>query len=87
MFDRTPMRSGLIALAALVTALSLFFASASDVGAALSPSETAARAGPPAPIAIPREWAWHGPAPVSLEFMYSDRPQPQSDWIRMDHAH
>jgi hypothetical protein len=88
MFDRIPTRSRLIALAALITALSIFLASATDVGAVLAVSEPAARAAAVAatPIEIPREWVWRGPEPVSLEFMYGNRPQPQSDWIRMNHA-
>ena len=87
MFDRSPIRSGVISLATLLTALSVFLASATDVGAAHSPPETAARAAPGVPIEIPREWAWRGREPVSLEFMYAERPQPRSDWIRTDHAH
>ena len=87
MFDRTPIRSGLISLATLLTALSLFIASATDVGAAFPATEAAARAAPDAPIAIPHEWVWRGREPVSLEFMYAKRPQPRNDWIRTDHAH
>jgi hypothetical protein len=86
MFDRTPTRSALISLATLLTAVSLFFATATDVGAAYAPTEAAARAAPDAPVVIPREWVWRGREPVSLEFMYSNRPRPQDDWIRMDHA-
>jgi hypothetical protein len=86
MFHRTTTRSGLISLAALLTALSLFFATPTDVGAALAPSEASARAAPTAPIEIPHEWVWRGREPVSLEFMYGNRPQPQADWIRMNHA-
>ena len=87
MFDRTPTRSGLISLATLVTALSLFLASATDVGAAFPATGTAARAAPAAPIEIPHEWVWRGREPVSLEFMYANPPQPRNDWIRTDHAH
>ena len=86
MFDRTSTRSGLISLATVITALSLFLASATDVGAAIPATEAAARAGPAAAIEIPHEWVWRGREPVSLEFMYAHPPQPRNDWIRMDHA-
>jgi hypothetical protein len=81
-------RSRLIALASLLAALSMFFASAVDVGASLTVSEAQARAAAAAsaPVVMPHEWIWRGREPVSLEFMYADRPQPPADWIRTDHA-
>jgi hypothetical protein len=88
MFDRptTRPRSRLgygtlvIALAALFTAVSMFFASAADVNAMLRPDQAAARA--MGPVEIPQEWVWRGRAPVSLDSMYANKKPIQQDWIR-----
>jgi hypothetical protein len=87
MFDRstTRRRSRLgygtfaIALTCLVTAASMFFASAVDVKAMLRPDQAAARA--MEPVVMPEEWVWRGRAPIDLESMYANKPAPQ-DWIR-----
>ena len=87
MFDRStarPRRLGygtlVIALATLVTAASMFFASAVDVKAMLRPDERAARM---APVTMPQEWVWRGREPINLESMYVREPVRQ-DWIRMN---
>lgn len=77
----------MIALATLLAALSMFFASAVDVRAMLTPEGAALRAeAPTAPIEIPREWVWRGKPPVSVEHMYGNREQPQQDYIVMHRA-
>ncbi len=76
-----------IALATLLTALSMFFASAVDVGAMLTPEGAALRADAAAtPVEIPPEWVWRGREPVSLEYMYGNQKPPQQDYIRMHRA-
>src|SRR5438093_9746476 len=75
----------MIALATLLAAVSMFFASAVDVRAMLTPEGAALRAGTPhKPIELPKEWVWRGPAPVSLEHMYGNHEKPQQDYIVMD---
>jgi hypothetical protein len=88
MFERStarPRRFGygtlVIALATLVTAASMFFASAVDVKAMLRPDERAARMGP---VILPQEWVWRGRAPVDIESMYTHHEPPRQDWIRMN---
>jgi hypothetical protein len=87
MFDRsTTTRSRLgystlvIALATMLTAGSMFFASAVDVKAMLRPDQAAARA--MGPVELPQEWQWRGPKPINLESMYGNKPAPRLDFIR-----
>ena len=87
--SRTRLGQGtvVIALAALIAAASMFFASAVDVGAMLTPEAAALRAkGAHTPVVMPEEWVWRGRAPVSLEYMYGNHQPPQQDWIRMHRA-
>ena len=87
MFDRStrPRRLGygtlVIALATLITAASMFFASAVDVKAMLRPDERAARM---APVIMPQEWVWRGRAPIDLESMYAHHEPVRQDWIRLN---
>jgi hypothetical protein len=74
----------LIALATLLAALSMFFASAVDVSAMLTPEAAALRAGAHhEPVKLPKEWVWRGPAPISLEYMYGNHEPPRQDYIVM----
>ena len=76
----------MIALATLLAAVSMFFASAVDVRAMLTPEGAALRAGTPhTPIVIPEEWVWRGRAPVSVataeamwlaKTLFRDEPTP-----------
>lgn len=76
-----------IALATLLAALSMFFASAVDVRAMLTPEGAAQRAGAAAtPVEIPEQWVWRGRAPVSLEYMYGNHEPPREDYIVMHRA-
>jgi hypothetical protein len=76
-----------IALATLFAALSMFFASAVDVRAMLTPEVAALRAGAgPEVVVIPEEWVWRGRAPLSLEHMYGNHEPPRPDFIRMHRA-
>jgi hypothetical protein len=86
--DRRHTRLGrgtlMIALATLVAALSMFFASAVDVHAMLTPEAASMRAGAPIqPVLMPEEWIWRGRAPINLEFMYGNREPRQQDYIVM----
>jgi hypothetical protein len=73
-----------IVLGTLFAAVSMFFASVTDVRAMLTPEAAALRAsGKPAPIVMPKEWVWRGPKPVDLEFMYGNHQPPQPDYIVM----
>lgn len=95
MFDRSRTRSRrghgtlVILFATLLAALSMFFASAVDVGAMLTTAEAASASSAAAvtPIEIPPEWVWRGREPVSLEFMYGNHEPPQQDWIRASRGH
>ena len=76
-----------IALATLLAALSMFFASAVDLNAMLTPEGAALRAATAAkPVEIPHEWVWRGRAPVSLEYMYGNHEPPQPDYIVLHRA-
>jgi hypothetical protein len=86
--NRTRRRLGYstltIALGTLLVAVSMFFASVTDVRAMLTPEAAALRASSkPAPIVMPKEWVWRGPKPVDLEFMYGNHQPPQPDYIVM----
>jgi len=71
-----------IAFAALIAAVSMFFASAVDVHAMLSPEAAARRAGTPhQPVVMPEEWVWRGRAPINLESMYGNHEPPRQDYI------
>jgi hypothetical protein len=77
----------MIALATLLAALSMFFASAVDVRAMLTPEVAAMRAeAPHQPVEIPQEWVWRGPPPIKVESMYGNREKPQPDYIVMHRA-
>ncbi len=95
MSDRTKTRHStrlghttvMIAFATLLAALSMFFASAVDVRAMLTPEGAALRAGAAAtPVKIPEQWVWRGRAPVSLESMYGNHEPPRPDYIVMHRA-
>jgi hypothetical protein len=74
----------MIALATLLTALSMFFASAVDVRAMLTPDAAAMRAkAAHQPVEMPEEWIWRGRPPINLESMYGNRAKPQPDYIVM----
>ncbi len=91
MSDRTKTRHStrlghttlLIALATLLAALSMFFASAVDVRAMLTADGAAVRAGTHTPIELPEEWVWRVRAPVSVEHMYGNHEPPPPDYIVM----
>jgi hypothetical protein len=73
-----------IALATLLTAVSMFFASAVDVHAMLSPEASAMRAAAPSqPVQLPEEWIWRGRKPIDLEYMYGNHEPPRPDYIVM----
>ena len=72
-----------IAIAALIAAASMFFASAVDVHAMLTPEAAALRAAKHEPVVMPKEWVWRGPKPVSLESMYGNHEPPRPDYIVM----
>ena len=77
----------MIALATLLAALSMFFASAVDVRAMLTAEGAARRAGTPhTPIEIPKEWTWRGRPPIDLEGMYGNHEPPRPDYIVMRRA-
>lgn len=73
-----------VTLATLIAALSMFFASAVDVRAMLTPEAAAMRAHQP--VVMPEEWVWRGRPPVDLESMYGNREKPQPDYIVMHRA-
>jgi hypothetical protein len=89
MFDRSATRSRLgystlvIALATMLTAASMFFASTVDVKAMMRPDQAAARA--MGPVVLSQEWQWRGPKPINLDSMYADKPAPREDFIRNTH--
>jgi hypothetical protein len=73
-----------IAFATLFAAASMFFASAVDVRAMLTPEAAALRAvARHEPVLMPQEWVWRGRPPLNLEYMYGNRAQPQPDYIVM----
>jgi hypothetical protein len=72
-----------IAFATLLAAVSMFFASAVDVRAMLTPEGAALRAAKHEPVAMPEEWVWRGRERVSLEYMYGNHEPPRADYIVM----
>ena len=71
-----------IVLATLLAALSMFFASAVDVHAMLTP-EAAARRAQAQPVVVPHEWVWRSRPAIDLESMYGNREKAQPDYIVM----
>jgi len=73
-----------IAFATLFVAVSMFFASVVDVRAMLTPEAAALRGvARHEPVVMPKEWVWHGRAPIDVEYMYGNRAKPQPDYIVM----
>jgi len=76
-----------IAFATLFTAISMFFASAVDVRAMLTPEAAALRGvARHEPVVMPEEWVWRGRPPINVEYMYGNREKPQPDYIVMHRA-
>jgi hypothetical protein len=76
-----------IAFATLLTAVSMFFASAVDVRAMLTPEAAALRGvARHEPVIVPEEWVWRGRPPINVEYMYGNREKPQPDYIVMNRA-
>ena len=86
--DNTRLGHGtlIIAVATLLAAVSMFFASAIDVRAMLTPEGAALRGARHEPVALPNEWVWRGREPISLEHMYGNHEKPQPDYIVMHRA-
>ncbi len=76
----------IIVIATLLAALSMFFASAVDVRAMLTPEAAALRADAHEPVVMPQQWVWRGRPPIDLGSMYGNREQPQPDYIVMHRA-
>jgi|RhiMethySRZTD1v2_1073278.scaffolds.fasta_scaffold1260761_2 hypothetical protein len=76
-----------IAFATLFIAISMFFASAVDVRAMLTPEAAALRGvARHEPVVMPEEWVWRGRPPINVEYMYGNREKPQPDYIVMHRA-
>ena len=76
-----------IAFATLFTAISMFFASAVDVRAMLTPEAAALRGvARHEPVVMPEEWVWRGRPAINVEYMYGNREKPQPDYIVMHRA-